>query len=69
MSVTQQATELEVISGILRPSAFACGFLISRVRGPFRGGDIVITIATPSVELDLRGRCGTVFQHPNGFPD
>jgi hypothetical protein len=31
--------------------------------------DIGIAIATPSVELDLRGGCGTVFQHLHGFPD
>jgi hypothetical protein len=29
--------------------------------------DIGIAIATPPVELDLRSRCGTVFQHPQAF--
>ena len=58
-----------VFSGIHSPSVFAHGLGSVAVRGSVRCRNIGVAIAAPSVELDLRARCGTVFQHPHGFPD
>jgi hypothetical protein len=69
ISVTQQGAELVVISGILSPSAFEHGLGLVAVRGSVRCRNISVAIAAPSVELGLRARCGTVFQHPHGLPD
>jgi hypothetical protein len=69
ISVTQQGTVLEVFSGILSPFAFAHRLGSVAVRGSIRCRNIAVAIAPPPVELELRGRCGTVFQHPHGFPD
>jgi hypothetical protein len=69
MSVAQQGTAFEVISGIHRPSWFVRGPGSIAVRGSIRYRNIAVTIAPPPVELNLRGRRGTIFQHPHGFPD
>jgi hypothetical protein len=69
ISVTQQGTAFEVISGILNPFAFTHGLGSVAVRGSIRCGNIAVAIAAPPVEFDLRGRYGTLFQHPHGFPD